>query len=109
MNGHRDKELAEEPEPEVFAESPIEVLFIFIGEVVKIHIPQLQPLLVLDSLPTTTVYQSLLDSFLSQVTSRRGSGGEALVATDVSIFSRYFFILAPYCLISCKHVIIKSK
>ena len=33
---------------------------------------------------------------LSQVTSRRGSGGEALVATDVSISSRYFFLFWPH-------------
>ena len=31
MNGHRDKELAEEPEPEVFAEPLIEVLVIMIA------------------------------------------------------------------------------
>ena len=110
VNGHRDKELAEEPEPEVFAEPLIEVLVIMIA----IHLywrgcqDPYSTIATLTSarlttnyhsLPRpTTVYQGLPRSIrllLSQVTSRRGSGGEALVATDVSIFSRYFFYSGP--------------
>ena len=97
MNGHRDKELAEEPEPEVFAEPLIEVLVIMIA----IHLywrgcqDPYSTIATLTSARLTTNYHGLLDSFLSQVTSRRGSGGEALVATDVSIFSRYFFYSGP--------------
>ena len=111
MNGHRDKELAEEPEPKVFAEPLIEVLVIMVA----FHLywrgcqDPYSTIATLTSarLTNSNNYHGLpgLDSFLSQVTSRRGSEGEALVATNVNIFSHYFFILAPYCLISCKQVI----
>ena len=107
MNGHRDKELAEESEAEVFAEPLIEVLVIMIA----IHLywrgcqDPYSTIATLTSARLTTNYHGLLDSFLLQVTSRRDSGGEALVATNVNIFSHYFFILAPYSLISCKQVI----
>ena len=112
MNGHRDKELAEESEAEVFAEPLIEVLVIMIAYSLYWRGCQDPYSTIatltsarLTTIPTTTVYHGLLDSFLSQVTSRRGSGGEALVATNVNIFSHYFFILATYSLISCKQVI----
>ena len=107
MNGHRDKELAEESEAEVFAEPLIEVLVIMVA----FHLywrgcqDPYSTIATLTSARLTTNYHGLLDSFLLQVTSRRDSRGEALVATNVNIFSHYFFILAPYCLISCKHVI----
>ena len=105
VNGHRDKELAEEPEPEVFAEPLIEVLVIMIHLYWRGCQDPYSTIATLTSARLTTNYHGLLDSFLLQVTSRRDSGGEALVATNVNIFSHYFFILAPYCLISCKHVI----
>ena len=107
MNGHRDKELAEESEAEVFAEPLIEVLVIMVA----FHLywrgcqDPYSTIATLTSARLTTNYHGLLDSFLLQVTSRRDSRGEALVATNVNIFSHYFFILAPYCLISCKQVI----
>ena len=109
MNGHRDKELAEEPEPKVFAEPLIEVPVIMIAYSLYWRGCQdpYSTIATLTSARLITNYHGLpgLDSFLSQVTSRRGSGGEALVATNVNIFSHYFFILAPYSLISCKQVI----
>ena len=100
MNGHRQKELAEEPEPEVFAEPLIEVLVIMIAYSLYWRGCQdpYSTIATLTSARLTTNYHGLpgLDSFLSQVTSRRGSEGEALVATNVSIFSHYFFSCWPY-------------
>ena len=99
VNGHQDKELAEEPEPEVFAEPFIEVPVIMIA-----YSPYWRgcqdpysTIATLTSARLTTNYHGLpgLDSFLSQVTSRRGSEGEALVETNVSIFSHYFFHFDP--------------
>ena len=102
MNGHRQKELAEEPEPEVFAEPLIEVLVIMIAYSLYWRGCQ-DPYSTIATLTSARLtnsnnYHGLpgLDSFLSQVTSRRGSEGEALVATNVSIFSHYFFSCWPY-------------
>ena len=99
MNGHRQKELAEEPEPEVFAEPLIEVLVIMIAYSLYWRGCQdpYSTIATLTSARLTTNYHGLpgLDSFLSQVTSRRDRGGEKVVATNVSIFSRYFFHSGP--------------